>query len=79
MSQDLYNIVVGVAGTAIGWLLKVVWDSVRALQSDMKEIERELHTEYVSKHDYRADIIEVKDILKQIFDRLDRKADKAGG
>lgn len=76
MSQDLYNIIVGVAGAAIGWLLKVVWDSVRALQADMKEIERELHTEYVSKNDYRQDIIEVKDILKQIFEKLDRKADK---
>ncbi|NBX50065.1 hypothetical protein EBT25_09020 [bacterium] len=76
MSQDLYNIIVGACGAAIGWLLKVVWDSVRALQEDMKEIERELHTEYVSKHDYRADILEVKDILKQIFEKLDRKADK---
>lgn len=76
MSQDLYNIIVGVAGAAIGWLLKVVWESVRALQADMKEIERELHTEYVSKNDYRQDIIEMKDILKQIFDKLDRKVDK---
>ena len=76
MSQDLYNIIVGVAGAAIGWLLKVVWDSVRALQADMKEIERELHTEYVSKDDYRQDIIEMKGILKQIFEKLDRKADK---
>lgn len=76
MSQDLYNIIVGVAGAAVGWMLKVVWESVRALQADMKEIERELHTEYVSKHDYRADILEVKDILKQIFDKLDRKVDK---
>jgi hypothetical protein len=76
MSQDLYNIIVGVAGAAIGWLLKVVWDSVRALQNDMKEIERELHTEYVSKNDYRQDILEMKDILKQIFEKLDRKADK---
>jgi len=76
MSQDFYNIIVGVAGAAVGWMLKVVWESVRALQADMKEIERELHTEYVSKHDYRADILEVKDILKQIFDKLDRKVDK---
>jgi antirestriction protein len=76
MPQDLYNIIVGVAGAAIGWLLKVVWDSVRALQADMKEIERELHTEYVSKNDYRQDILEMKDILKQIFEKLDRKADK---
>lgn len=76
MSQDLYNIIVGVAGAAVGWMLKVVWESVRALQADMKEIERELHTEYVSKNDYRQDIIEMKDILKQIFDKLDRKVDK---
>lgn len=76
MSQDLYNIIVGVAGAAVGWMLKVVWESVRALQADMKEIERELHTEYVSKNDYRQDIVEMKDILKQIFDKLDRKVDK---
>jgi len=78
MTQDLYNIIVGIAGAAIGWLLKVVWESVRALQTDMKDIERELHTEYVSKNDYRQDIVEMKDILKQIFDRLERKADKVG-
>jgi hypothetical protein len=42
----------------------------------MKDIERELHTEYVAKVDYRADILEVKDILKQIFNKLDNKADK---
>jgi hypothetical protein len=78
MTQDLYNIIVGIAGAAIGWLLKVVWESVRALQTDMKEIERQLHTEYVTKNDYRQDIVEMKDILKQIFDRLERKADKVG-
>jgi hypothetical protein len=76
MSQDLYNIIVGVGGAAIGWVLKVVWDSVNSLQSDVKTLERVLHTKYVSKDDYKTDIQEVKEILKQIFDRLDRKADK---
>ena len=78
MTQEMYNILVGVAGSAIGWVLKIVWDSVRALQNDMKEIEREMHTSYVSKDDYRQDILEMKEILKQIFDKLDRKADKQG-
>jgi len=76
MTQDLYNIIVGVCGAAVGWMLKVVWESVRTLQDEMKHIERELHTSYVSKDDYKTDIQEVKEILKQIFDRLDRKADK---
>lgn len=76
MSQDLYNLVVGVCGAAVGWLLKVMWESVRALQSDMKTIEKEMHTKYVIKDDYRADIQELKEMLKAIYQRLDQKADK---
>jgi hypothetical protein len=76
VAQDLYNILVGVCGAAIGWLLKVIWESVRALQTDMKEIERELRTKFVSKDDYRADIQEIKEMVKAIFERLERKADK---
>jgi hypothetical protein len=76
MSQDLVNLVIGVAGTAMGWMLKVVWDSIRLLQDDMKTLERVLHTKYVSKDDYRTDIQEIKEMVKAIFDRLDRKADK---
>lgn len=76
MTQDLLNLVIGVAGAAMGWMLKVVWDSIRLLQDDMKELERALHTKYVSKDDYRADIQDIKSMVKAIFDRLERKADK---
>ena len=76
MSQDLVNLVIGVAGAAMGWMLKVVWDSIRLLQDDMKTLERALHTKYVSKDDYRADVQELKDMCKAIFERLDRKVDK---
>jgi hypothetical protein len=76
MSQDLVNLVVAVAGTAMGWMLKVVWDSIRLLQDDVKELERAMHTKYVSKDDYRADIQDIKSMVKAIFDRLERKADK---
>jgi hypothetical protein len=76
MSQDVINLLIAGSGAVVGWALKVIWDSLRALQEDMKDIERELHTEYVAKVDYRADILEMKDILKQIFNKLDNKADK---
>ena len=76
VTQDLYNIVVGVGGAAIGWVLKVVWDSVNSLQSDLKALERVLHTKYVSKDDYKTDIQDLKEMVKAIFDRLDRKVDK---
>jgi hypothetical protein len=35
-----------------------------------------LHESYVKKNDYKDDIREIKDILKQIFEKLDNKADK---
>lgn len=76
MPQDFVNIIIVVAGAAMGWMLKVVWDSIRLLQDEMKVLEREVHTRYVSKDDYRTDIQELKDMLKAIFERLDRKADK---
>lgn len=76
MTQDLINVGITVFGAVIGWLLRTVWNAVTALQNDLKMVERELHTSYVSKDDYRQDIIEMKEILKQIFDKLDKKADK---
>lgn len=76
MNQDIINIGIALFGALFGWVLKTVWNAVTALQEDLKVVERELHTSYVQKEDYRQDIIEVKEILKQIFDKLDRKADK---
>ena len=69
MSQDIINMIIGGFGIVIGWFLQTVWQAVR-------DVERDLHTNYVTKIDYRSDILEMKDILKQIFNKLDNKADK---
>lgn len=69
MSQDIINMVIGGFGGISGWFLKTLWEAVR-------DMERDLHTNYVTKVDYRSDILEMKDILKQIFNKLDSKADK---
>jgi len=76
MSQDMINLMITISGVVFGWILRVVWESIRKLQDEINEFQREVHTSYVSKDDYRQDILEVKEILKQIFDKLDRKADK---
>ena len=55
-SQFLFNIVATLAGTLVGWVLKVLWDAVRDLRDDVKEIEKG----YVMKDDYRIDIAEIK-------------------
>ena len=75
-SQEVINLVITCFGAILGWLLKAMWEAVRDLKNDIRDIESELHTKYVSRDDYKDDIAEIKDILKQIFAKLDTKADK---
>jgi hypothetical protein len=76
MSQDVINIIAGGFGAVVGWVLKVIWDAIKDLQAEMRDFQSEVHMSYVHKDDYRQDIKELKDIAKQIFEKLDRKADK---
>jgi Tfp pilus assembly protein PilO len=76
MDQNLINLLIGVLGAIVGWILKVIWGAIQELQGDMKEIEKELHTEYISKNDFHVALDEIKDMFKRIFDKLDNKADK---
>lgn len=71
-NQQLFNVVVSIAGFLA---IFAVNSTTRKLQK-LEDAVAEMPKEYVQKDDYRADISEVKAILKQIFDKLDAKADK---
>jgi cell fate (sporulation/competence/biofilm development) regulator YmcA (YheA/YmcA/DUF963 family) len=71
-NQQLFNIVVSVGG----FLAVYVFNSTTAKIQKLEDKINEMPHSYVIKDDYRADIAEVKAILKQIFDKLDGKADK---
>jgi cell shape-determining protein MreC len=70
--QAIFNAVIGIAAFFGGWILNSISKAIERLDSDVRSMP---HT-YVSKDDYRRDIDELKDICKQIFDKLDEKADK---
>ena len=71
-NQQLFNLVVAIAGFLGVFVFYQVMQRIQKLE----DAEKNLPKEYVQKDDYRNDIKEVKDILKQIFDKLDGKADK---
>jgi hypothetical protein len=71
-TQLLFNIVVGVAGMFGGWILNNISRSIERLDEDV----RQMPVNYVTKADYKSDIMEVKEMLGKIFDRLETKADK---
>ena len=70
--QVLFNIAVGLAGVFGGWVLNRIYSAIDRLDKDV----REMPLRYVTKEDYHRDVDEIKDICKQIFNKLDHKADK---
>ena len=75
-SQEVINLIISGVFTIVGWFLKAMWEAVRDLKADIRKIEAEIHKEYVNKDEYRDDILEIKEILKEIFADLKKKADK---
>jgi len=70
--QQLFDIVVTVAGFLAGWVLNNITKAIERLDADVRDMPKD----YVTKEDYHRDIDEIKDICKQIFNKLDNKADK---
>jgi hypothetical protein len=70
--QVLFNITVGLSGVLGGWMLNNITRSINMLDRDVREMPKV----YITKEDYHRDIDEIKDICRQIFAKLDNKADK---
>mgnify|MGYP001275831607 CR=1 FL=1 len=75
-NQQLFNLVVSIAGFLGAFVFYQIMQRLQRNEDKMAELERSLPHDYVQKDDYRSDIKEVKDILRQIFDKLDAKQDK---
>jgi hypothetical protein len=71
-TQQIFNVIVGLAAFFGGWVLNNITKAIERLDNDV----RDMPHEYVSKDDFHRDIDEIKEICKQIFNKLDNKADK---
>ena len=75
-SQELFNILVMAVGGLGGWVLKAVWEAIRDLKNDVKELGHEVRVGYVRRDDFLDAIDRIETMLSRIFDKLDDKADK---
>jgi hypothetical protein len=79
-TQTLINFALGSLLALVGWLARQLWEAVERLRSDIHELEVELPSRYVRREEFSEGIREIKDLCRQIFDKVDslekRKADK---
>ena len=60
----------------IGWFVRVLWEADKEMRDGLSKMREELPINYVMREDYRRDIYEIKQMLRDISDSLSRKADR---
>jgi hypothetical protein len=74
--QTVVNLGAGTALAVMGWLARELWGAVKELRSDLSKLREELAKDYITKHDFKDAVKELRDMLERIEVKLDRKADK---
>ena len=81
--QTIINTAIALVGFLGGWILKVIWEGVKDLQSADKILAEKVNTieiliagTYMSKLDFDKIAAAIFDKLDKIEDKLDRKVDK---
>jgi hypothetical protein len=75
-NQQLFNIGVAALLATLGWFARQLWEATQKLKDDLKNIEVDLPTNYVTKVDIQARFDKLEAKLDTLFERIDRKADK---
>lgn len=75
-TQTLINLGGAIIIASMGWLARELWGAVKELRKDLHTIEVALPSNYIRKDEFQEGVKELKDICRQIFERLENKADK---
>lgn len=75
-NQQIFNFLVSIAGFLAVFVFYQVMTRLQKLEDTLAQHKEILPEKYVQKDDYKTDIKEMKEILRQIFDKLDTKQDK---
>ena len=75
-TQTLINLGGAIILAGMGWLARELWGAVKELRKDLHIIEVALPSNYIRKDEFADGVKELKDICRQIFERLENKVDK---
>jgi hypothetical protein len=71
MDQTVFNITVALCGALGGWVLKVIWDAIKELQGELRDVDKRIHEDFVRRDDFKDAIREIKDDMRAGFDKVD--------
>jgi len=75
-TQTLINLGGAIILAGMSWLARELWSAVKELRKELHTVEVALPSHYIRKDEFQQGVKELKDICRQIFERLENKADK---
>lgn len=74
--QFIINIVAGLVFSVMGWFAREMWSAVKELQSSLSKLREEIAKDYTPKDDFKSFATEIREMFREISNKLDHKADK---
>ena len=79
MEQNFFNVVISAAGAAVAWVIKMIYDRIKDLQTTDERLSssvEEIKKNYVRRDDFKDFAHDIKDTLIRIEGKIDAKVDK---
>jgi hypothetical protein len=81
--QQIFNFVISIAGAAVGWALKMLWDALKDLQATDRHLAEKVTSievlvagKYATRDELQHGLSAIMDRLDRISDQLAHKADR---
>lgn len=60
MPNDVFQLITTGAALVGGWLFKIIWDTIKEVKDDMKDLSEIVHSDFQRKDDFKDAIAEIK-------------------
>jgi phenylalanyl-tRNA synthetase alpha subunit len=65
MPNDIFQLLTTGGALIGGWLFKVIWDTIKEVRTDVKELSDIVHSDFARKEDFKDSINELRSTMQQ--------------
>jgi hypothetical protein len=70
-SQSVFDWMVGIGGAVVGWALKMIWEAIKEMRTDIKDLDKQMHEDFVRRDDFKDAVQELKGDMRVGFNKVD--------
>lgn len=70
--DDIFLFLLGIMVAMLGYFLSRLSSDMQKLEDNLHDCQSHLPHQYVLKEDYQRDIDEIKDMLRRLYEKMDK-------